>query len=116
MEQGEKDMIEHRIARRTEVRIDAVVATVVNSGPATVTDISETGAKIMYPDARPGERISLVAFGQDVCGTVAWADPDRFGMKFDQGLAEGPILGYLRQIASPAARASGPRAFGRRAA
>lgn len=116
MEQGEKDMIEHRIARRTEVRIDAVVATVVNSGPATVTDISETGAKIMYPDARPGERISLVAFGQDVCGTVAWADPDRFGMKFDQRLTEGPILGYLRQIASPTARPGGPRAFGRRAA
>jgi hypothetical protein len=109
-------MIEHRIARRTEVRLDVVVATVVNSGPATVTDISETGAKIMYPDARPGERVSLVALGQDVCGTVAWADPDRFGMKFDQCLTEGPLHGYLRQISAPRPRAIAPRTFGRRAA
>jgi len=109
-------MIENRIARRTEVRLDAVVATVVNSGPATVTDISETGAKIMYPDARPGERVSLVALGQDVCGTVAWADPDRFGMKFDQPLAAGPLHGHLRRISAPAVRPVPHRTFGRRAA
>lgn len=113
-------MIEHRIARRTEVRLDVIVATVVTSGPATVTDLSETGAKIMYPGAREGERVSLVAMGQDICGTVAWADPDRFGMKFDQRLTTGPMHGFLQSIGAPrmpsARPAAGPRVFGRRAA
>lgn len=109
-------MIEHRIARRTEVRLDAVVATVINSGAATVTDLSETGAKVMYAGARQGERVSLVAFGQDVCGTVAWADPDRFGMKFDQKLASGPLHAYLQRLGLPPARLAGGRVFGRRAA
>jgi len=105
-------MIEHRIARRADVRLDATIATVVRSGAGTITDLSETGAKITYPDARPGERVSLVALGQDVCGTVAWADDDRFGMKFDQRLSGGPLEAYLRRLTAPA----GMRTFGRRAA
>lgn len=106
-------MIEHRIARRTEVRLDAVVATVVSSGPAAITDLSTTGAKIVYPDARPGERVSLVALEQDVCGTVAWADPDRFGMRFDRPLASGPLHGYLSALSTPQVT-NAPRSFGRR--
>ena len=109
-------MIEHRIARRTEVRIDAVVATVVSSGPAIVTDLSETGAKVMYQGARLGQRVSLVAFGQDVWGMVAWADPDRFGMRFDQKLTSGPMHSYLQRLSAPPVRQVTPRVFGRRAA
>ena len=112
-------MIENRIARRTEVRLDAIVATVVASGAGTVTDLSQTGAKVLYEGASVGDRISLVAMGQDVCGTVAWADPDRFGMKFDQPLTSGPLAGHLQRIVALRPRvmaATGQRVFGRRAA
>jgi hypothetical protein len=97
-------MIENRIARRTEVRLDVVVATVLNSGTGTVTDLSETGAKVMYAGAVPGERVSILVFDQDVCGQVAWADPDRLGMKFDQPLRSGPLHAYLGRITSPTMR------------
>lgn len=111
-------MIENRIARRTEVRLDVTVATVVTNGPATVTDLSETGAKVMYEGACEGDRVSLVALGQDICGTVAWADHDRFGMKFDQRLTSGPLHGYLQRVTAPQRiiPMSAPRVFGRKAA
>ncbi len=102
-------MIENRIAWRAEVRLEASVATVISSGEGTITDLSMTGAKIMYEGARQGERISLVALGQDVCGTVAWVDPDRFGMRFDQPLRAGPLHDYLSGIAAPRRPAPAPR-------
>ena len=94
-------MIENRIAWRAEVSLQASVATVITSGDGTITDLSMTGAKVLYEGARQGERISLVALGQDVCGTVAWVDPDRFGMRFDQPLRAGPLHDYLSGIVAP---------------
>jgi hypothetical protein len=115
-------MIENRIARRTDVRLDANVSTVLASGQGTVTDLSETGAKVQFAGLSVGQRVSIEVFGQDVYGLVAWADPDRFGMKFDQTLRSGPLHSYLGRLIAPAPRqtpfphAAHRPVFGRRAA
>ena len=103
--------MENRIALRTTVQIPVEVATVLTAGEGTMTDLSETGAKIHFGGVNAGDRVTIVLMGQDVCGQAAWAEPDRFGMRFDQAISSGPLHAMIHR--APVQRRA---VFGRRAA
>jgi hypothetical protein len=86
-----------RVAKRLKAPLVTVVATVKESRPAVLDDLSATGARLhgsSLPD--PGEDLLITVEGVHAFGTVAWADGDQRGIAFESPLAAGEER-HLRQ-------------------
>ena len=104
---------ESRRADRVNVCVDIDVETVLVRKTGTITDLSETGAKIKGQPFAVGERLKLTA-GNEVCwATCRWAEQDRMGVQFDT-----PMPQQLRNLLSnrtPANDRAARPVFGRKA-
>ncbi|WP_336958793.1 PilZ domain-containing protein [Sphingobium aquiterrae] len=121
-----------RRRERTTVDIAITVTTVLDSLPATITDLNEFGAKIEGAALAEGTRFQIDVDGHDVFGIVRWAEVDRMGVFFPFGIEGSPLAQALEMAqvvpaqtamrasampmrpASAAALAPAPRGFGRR--
>lgn len=82
---------------RERVNIDAgvMVTTITDAGEATLVNLNEMGALIAGMTAQVGSRMQIDYAGQTVFGIVAWAEEDRFGVRFPFMLVEGPLYQLL---------------------
>lgn len=86
-----------RSKERLEVDIPVVITTILTSEEATIVNLSEGGALITGANVLQGKRIQIDYEGQTVYGTIAWAEPDRFGVRFPFSLSDGPLYERLMQ-------------------
>jgi hypothetical protein len=92
------------------------VETVLDSAIGSITDLSETGAKVMGKPFPVGQKVKITAADKAVWAQVRWAEQDRMGVQF-----ETPMPDELRQLliqrtpANDAARYGNRPVFGRKA-
>ena len=107
----ESARLNHRRARRWNIRWDATVTTGDTTKPCIVTDLSETGARVELIGALPkGTRIKLTCerFGE-LHGVVMWCRGLTAGLRFNLGAAEiariltpiVPGMGRRQAVAPP---------------
>lgn len=80
---------EKRRSERKETSVSAIVETPASRQPATVTDISQEGARFegsIPPLARRDVRVRLA--GRTVFGSVAWRSEKAFGVRFEDPLTQ----------------------------
>lgn len=86
----ESARLNHRRARRWNIRWDATVTTGDTTKPCIVTDLSETGARVELIGALPkGTRIKLTCdrFGE-LHGVIMWCRGLSAGIRFNLSAAE----------------------------
>jgi hypothetical protein len=101
-----------RRRERTNVDIAVTVTTVLDSLPATITDLNEFGAKIEGAGLPEGTRFQIDVDGHDVFGIVRWTEVDRMGVYFPFGIEGSPLANALDmarvvRTASPARNGMG---------
>jgi len=97
-----------RKKERLDIDIPVVITTILTSEEATIINLSEDGALVIGPTVVQGNRVQIDYEGQTVYGIVAWAEPDRFGVRFPFSLSEGPLYERLMQAKTMKNIASAP--------
>lgn len=99
--------------QRVPVNVDVIVGSALASEPGTITDLTESGAKINGSPHAVGSKVKIDAAGEAVWAKVRWAEADRMGVEF-----ETPIPGQLRALLNMRRPANDQQApvFGRRRA
>lgn len=100
--------LNHRRARRWNIRWDSLIVEKAATKPCVVTDLSETGARVELIGPVPkGARIKLVCerFGE-LHGVVMWCKGLSAGIRFNLGAAEvarilTPIVPGMGRRAAP---------------
>jgi len=87
----------HSRAERIPVDISVSIVSVLESGEATLRDLTEYGALIEGFDLPKGTQFQIEYQGQTVYGFVIWTERDRFGARFPFTLCEGPLHSRLQQ-------------------
>lgn len=90
-----------RAERRRESRFAADVGATLHwdgiSQPVTICNISIYGALIAGAWLPPiGERVTLIADGLEVCGTVIWEGPDRCGLLLSRAIDPVAVIAESR--------------------
>jgi len=85
--------------RPTRIPVDIAVSitSVLDSGEATLRDLTEYGALIEGISLPKGSQFQIEFEGQTIFGFVIWNEPDRFGARFPFTLCEGPLHERLEQ-------------------
>jgi len=82
---------------RIPVDIHVGITSVLDSGEATLRDLTEYGALIEGLSLPKGSQFQIEYRGQTIFGFVIWSEPDRFGARFPFTLCEGPLHKRLEQ-------------------
>ncbi len=90
-----------RAERRRESRFAAELAAMLHwdgiSQPVHIRNISIYGALIAGPWLPTiGERVTLIADGLEVCGTVIWQGPDRCGLLLSRAIDPVAVIAEAR--------------------
>jgi hypothetical protein len=103
-----------RIESRARVAIEAKLQTVLGRFSGYLLNLSCQGAMVqtVEPPAR-GNTVVVSCGPLDVLGTVVWVEHERFGIEFDEPIAEEMVI-ELRHMADEAARQAVRERQGRR--
>lgn len=80
-----------KVSDRVATEIPVTVTTILDSGAAWITNLSEHGALISGASAPVGMQVQIDYRGQTLFGVVAWTEDDRCGVRLPMGLGEGPL-------------------------
>jgi hypothetical protein len=85
---------EHRREIRYVAEVDATLLWNGVSQPVTIRNISIYGALLIGAWLPPiGQRVTLIAQGLEVCGTVIWEGSDRCGLLLSRAVDPIAIIG-----------------------
>ena len=107
---------------RIPVDIPVVLSSVLESGEAVLSDLTEYGALVEGASLPKGTQVQIEYQGQTVYAFVVWTETDRFGVRFPFSLCEGSLHDRLEQarmeheirqsgVSGPSMLAGGRRAF-----
>lgn len=113
------DAIDHmRRPERVPVDIPVVITTILSSADATIANLTEGGALLSGVSVTKGSQVQIEYEEQTVYGIVAWAEPDRCGVRFAYSLQDGPLYTMLTQARmlrdmnkGPVSRQAAPMSF-----
>ena len=87
-----------RRAPRERLVLAAAVGTVGSSSPATLRDVSATGARLVGDSLPPeGHQLLIRAAGLTIFGDVAWRTEQGCGVAFDEPLPDWQIALLRRE-------------------
>lgn len=73
--------------------VPVVFTTLFHGGPAAMTNLSRTGAKLsdLHFSSREGEEAVVQVAGLSLMGTVMWARENSCGFQFDEPLSDAAV-------------------------